>query len=223
MGGRTGASFLISNVFNIDIGPKATRKLHTGMHVVSDVFCKKCQTNIGWYYHEATSQDQQYKISHFVVECALICTAKQYELHNYHMPNTLMPNLSFDKQQNVPMSLPKYMSSDHRIFNNVHPENLRCDDEKDENDEDEDEVMEEEKGRICSKVRDKKRKRKNNDEQRQKTVTFADIENEQGDDDNVDDNEDEDEDEDETDQMDTHSLSETESEQDENEEELDID
>ena len=119
--GRTGHSFLIQSVFNIDIGAKATRKLHTGMHVVSDVFCKKCRTNIGWYYHEATKHDQQYKISHFVVECALICPLRQYELHNYHLSNDLIPSLSFGGQQSAPLSLPKYMSADHRSFDDLHP------------------------------------------------------------------------------------------------------
>jgi len=162
--GRTGPSFLIETVFNCDIGSKATRKLHTGMHVVSDVFCRQCRTNIGWFYHEATKHDQQYKISHFVVECALICQRKQYTMHHYHLPNGLPPNVRFDDEHSL--QLPSYMSLSHRNFQpnaKQFVESMECDDD-DENMQSEEE---EDESRIVSAIRDKKSK---------KNVTFADME-----------------------------------------------
>merc|ERR1712129_357117 len=159
--GRTGPSFLIETVFNCDIGSKATRKLHTGMHVVSDVFCRQCRTNIGWFYHEANKHDRQYKISHFVVECALICQRKQYTMHHYHFPNGLPTNVRFDDEHSL--QLPSYMSLSHRNFQpnaKQFVESMKCDDDM-QSEEEEDE------SRIVSAIRDKKSK---------KNVTFADME-----------------------------------------------
>ena len=35
---------------NIKAGPKEERMLSTGGHVVCDLFCKSCETVIGWKY-----------------------------------------------------------------------------------------------------------------------------------------------------------------------------
>eukprot|EP01083_Nonionella_stella_P065829 172825_1 len=141
--GRTGPSFLIQSVFNVDIGPKATRKLHTGMHVVSDVFCRRCATNVGWYYHEASKLEQQYKISHYVLECSLITTYEQYMMTHYYHPNCVMPNLDFNRPHRTHTKSRKKRRKKHKMEEEVEDDS-DDDDEEDEEDEEEDEEDEDE-------------------------------------------------------------------------------
>jgi len=91
--GRTGTAFLIQSVFNVDLGAEVKRKLRTGEHVVSDVFCRRCASNVGWYYHSAVGDQQQYKISHYVLECKLICPLREYMLKNEQHPSPWVPSL----------------------------------------------------------------------------------------------------------------------------------
>ena len=144
--GRTGPSFLIQSVFNIDIGPKATRKLHTGMHVVSDVFCKRCSTNVGWYYHEAQKQEQQYKISHYVLECALICTLNQYMMHNYYQPSNLLPSLNLNNNNNNNQSMKTHTINTRKTNNKNKRKKPKKNDDSDDDDDDDDDDDEEDDG-----------------------------------------------------------------------------
>eukprot|EP00488_Nonionellina_sp_1-RS-2012_P002033 TRINITY_DN3640_c0_g1_i1.p1 TRINITY_DN3640_c0_g1~~TRINITY_DN3640_c0_g1_i1.p1 ORF type:complete len:116 (+),score=45.15 TRINITY_DN3640_c0_g1_i1:33-350(+) len=99
------------------------------MHVVSDVFLRRCSTNVGWYYHEASKLEQQYKISHYVLECSLICTFSQYMMCNYYAPNALLPSLDFNAHRHKP-----------KIAEEDDDEEDDSDDDDDEDDED-DEMM----------------------------------------------------------------------------------
>lgn len=44
----------------------------TGLHWVRDVFCKKCNTKLGWMYEFAAAEDQRYKESKIILEKSLI-------------------------------------------------------------------------------------------------------------------------------------------------------
>ena len=53
---------------NITTGPAEDRPLITGLHSVSDIFCKRCNTLIGWTYAKAYELSQKYKEGKFIVE-----------------------------------------------------------------------------------------------------------------------------------------------------------
>ena len=50
----------------------------SGLHVVCDVFCKGCQTNVGWKYVKAYEMTQKYKEGKIILEKALIQKYKWY-------------------------------------------------------------------------------------------------------------------------------------------------
>lgn len=53
---------------NITTGPAEDRFLITGLHSVSDIFCKRCQTLVGWTYAKAYEPSQKYKEGKFIIE-----------------------------------------------------------------------------------------------------------------------------------------------------------
>ena len=44
----------------------------TGRHWVRDVFCKRCDTKLGWMYELAAEDDQKYKEAKTILEKALV-------------------------------------------------------------------------------------------------------------------------------------------------------
>lgn len=40
----------------------------TGLHTVSDIFCNKCHSLLGWKYDEAFEESEKYKINKFILE-----------------------------------------------------------------------------------------------------------------------------------------------------------
>ena len=70
--GRTGKAFLFDSVVNYVPGPAENRLLITGLHTIADVYCGKCQHNIGWMYLEAFEETQKYKVGKYILEKAHI-------------------------------------------------------------------------------------------------------------------------------------------------------
>ena len=66
--GRHGRAFLLENCVNVNIGPAEDRHLLTGLHSVSDLYCKRCDTLVGWTYKRAYEQSQKYKEGKFIIE-----------------------------------------------------------------------------------------------------------------------------------------------------------
>lgn len=66
--GRHGRAYLFDMCVNITTGPAEDRPLITGLHSVSDIFCKRCNTLIGWTYAKAYELSQKYKEGKFIVE-----------------------------------------------------------------------------------------------------------------------------------------------------------
>jgi hypothetical protein len=66
--GTLGPAYLIEDVLNVTKGPREERILITGMHVVCDVSCVRCQTILGWQYSEAFEDSQKYKEGKFILE-----------------------------------------------------------------------------------------------------------------------------------------------------------
>jgi hypothetical protein len=53
---------------NVTQGPSEQRRLITGLHTVCDIFCKRCETLVGWTYLKAHESNQKYKEGKFIVE-----------------------------------------------------------------------------------------------------------------------------------------------------------
>lgn len=66
--GRHGRAYLFDQCVNVTIGPSEDRRLITGMHTVSDIFCKRCKTLVGWTYLKAYESNQKYKEGKYIIE-----------------------------------------------------------------------------------------------------------------------------------------------------------
>lgn len=66
--GRHGRAYLFDMCVNVSIGPAEDRRLITGLHSVSDICCKRCNTLIGWTYARAYEPSQKYKEGKFIIE-----------------------------------------------------------------------------------------------------------------------------------------------------------
>ncbi|XP_055354115.1 protein yippee-like 5 [Paramacrobiotus metropolitanus] len=77
--GSTGRAFLFNRVVNIRTSEVQDRVMLTGRHFVRDVFCKKCNTKLGWFYEFATEEDQKYKEAKVILERALIMESEGIE------------------------------------------------------------------------------------------------------------------------------------------------
>lgn len=66
--GRHGRAYLFDQCVNVTIGPSEDRRLITGLHTVSDIFCKRCKTLVGWTYLKAYESSQKYKEGKYIIE-----------------------------------------------------------------------------------------------------------------------------------------------------------
>mmetsp|Transcript_8925 Transcript_8925/g.16832 ORF Transcript_8925/g.16832 Transcript_8925/m.16832 type:complete len:276 (-) Transcript_8925:213-1040(-) len=66
--GSNGRAYLFDMCVNVNIGPAEDRRLITGLHSVSDIYCKRCNTLIGWTYARAYEPSQKYKEGKFIIE-----------------------------------------------------------------------------------------------------------------------------------------------------------
>jgi len=57
-----------TNSINVTMGPLEERNLMTGLHVVCDIYCVNCKSNVGWKYKQAYEPTEQYKVGKFVLE-----------------------------------------------------------------------------------------------------------------------------------------------------------
>ncbi|XP_074637516.1 protein yippee-like 5 isoform X1 [Acropora palmata] len=57
---------------NLSYSEVQDREMLTGRHMVRDVFCKNCDTKLGWMYEYATEESQQYKEGQVILERALV-------------------------------------------------------------------------------------------------------------------------------------------------------
>lgn len=64
----TGRAYLFDNCVNVVLGPPEDRPLITGLHSVCDIFCKRCNTLVGWTYQKAYEPSQKYKEGKFIIE-----------------------------------------------------------------------------------------------------------------------------------------------------------
>ncbi|KAF8528067.1 yippee-like protein [Hysterangium stoloniferum] len=70
--GQHGRAYLFDRVVNIYTLEAQERPMTTGLHVVRDICCVKCQTVLGWKYDRAYEESQKYKEGKFILERALL-------------------------------------------------------------------------------------------------------------------------------------------------------
>lgn len=66
--GRHGRAFLLETCVNVKVGPAEDRRLLTGLHTVCDLYCRRCNTLVGWTYKRAYEESQKYKEGKFIIE-----------------------------------------------------------------------------------------------------------------------------------------------------------
>jgi hypothetical protein len=66
--GKYGRSFLMSAMINVSEGPSEEKILLTGVHIVKDVFCKRCKAYVGWTYVKAFETSEKYKEGKYILE-----------------------------------------------------------------------------------------------------------------------------------------------------------
>jgi len=70
--GSTGAAYLFRHVCNIKLSHVEERVMITGHHFVRDVFCKCCESKLGWMYEFARDPSQAYKEGNVILEKKLM-------------------------------------------------------------------------------------------------------------------------------------------------------
>eukprot|EP00128_Syssomonas_multiformis_P006998 Colp12_sorted_trinity150504_noHs@27318 len=70
--GAHGRAYLFMKVINVHTGQPQDRQMTTGLHTVTDVYCNKCGTTLGWKYEKAYEESQRYKEGLTILERALI-------------------------------------------------------------------------------------------------------------------------------------------------------
>ncbi|KAI6176183.1 Protein yippee-like 5 [Aphelenchoides bicaudatus] len=66
--GSSGKAYLFKHVSNIICSSIEEKQMTTGKHIVRDVFCKLCQSRLGWVYEMAYPTSQQYKEGQYILE-----------------------------------------------------------------------------------------------------------------------------------------------------------
>mmetsp|Transcript_18055 Transcript_18055/g.57752 ORF Transcript_18055/g.57752 Transcript_18055/m.57752 type:complete len:113 (-) Transcript_18055:20-358(-) len=70
--GRTGTAYLFNEAINFTSGPLENRLLMTGLHVIADIYCVRCNAMLGWRYEHAFDESQKYKEGKVILELATI-------------------------------------------------------------------------------------------------------------------------------------------------------
>ncbi|VDK44133.1 unnamed protein product [Anisakis simplex] len=77
--GATGRAYLFRRVVNIRESDVESREMMTGRHLVRDVFCKRCNTKLGWMYEFAVEPDQKYKEGRVILERRLVRESEEFD------------------------------------------------------------------------------------------------------------------------------------------------
>lgn len=70
--GSTGKAFLYTAAVNLKFSDVQERTMLTGKHYVRDVFCKVCNTKMGWTYEFAVEEAQRHKEGKVILEKSFI-------------------------------------------------------------------------------------------------------------------------------------------------------
>ncbi|KAG7668973.1 hypothetical protein Ndes2437B_g06707 [Nannochloris sp. 'desiccata'] len=65
---RQGPAYLFTNAVNVTLGSPEERDMTTGKHIVRDLYCIACGTNLGWRYELAHEEREKYKEGKYILE-----------------------------------------------------------------------------------------------------------------------------------------------------------
>lgn len=74
--GSTGKAFLFTRAVNLRYSKVQERDMLSGKHFVRDVFCKVCNTKLGWMYEFAVPPEQRHKEGKVILEKLFIKECK---------------------------------------------------------------------------------------------------------------------------------------------------
>lgn len=74
--GSSGKAYLFTRATNLRYSQVIERNMLTGKHFVRDVFCKKCNKQLGWMYEFAVTENQRHKEGKVILEKANIKESK---------------------------------------------------------------------------------------------------------------------------------------------------
>lgn len=74
--GSSGKAYLFTRAVNLRYSQVVERTMLTGKHFVRDVFCKKCNKQLGWMYEFAVEKTQRHKEGKVILEKANIKECK---------------------------------------------------------------------------------------------------------------------------------------------------
>lgn len=80
-----GRAYLFDNCVNVILGPPEDRRLITGIHTVCDIFCRRCETLVGWTYTKAYEPSQKYKEGKFIIE-KIFLHMEESDGYDVHLP-----------------------------------------------------------------------------------------------------------------------------------------
>lgn len=66
--GKFGTAYLFDGVCNVCTGKLEERDMRTGLYLVRDICCIKCDANVGWTYIKAHKDSERYKEGKFILE-----------------------------------------------------------------------------------------------------------------------------------------------------------
>ncbi|KAK9899190.1 yippee-domain-containing protein [Cystobasidium minutum MCA 4210] len=66
--GRAGPAFLLRSAVNVKLAKSEQKMLLSGMHTISNITCKGCDTPLGWVYLKANDPAQRYKEGKYIME-----------------------------------------------------------------------------------------------------------------------------------------------------------
>ncbi|KAJ2314154.1 hypothetical protein IWW54_001081 [Coemansia sp. RSA 2705] len=70
--GQFGRAILFTDIVNVRAGDENKRQMTTGVHIVRDIACMRCNKYVGWTYVKAYEPEQKFKEGKFILERELI-------------------------------------------------------------------------------------------------------------------------------------------------------
>lgn len=75
----TGPGYLFNKAVNLKKGNAVKRQMVTGDYMVRDVYCKRCDTKLGWTYEFAFEESQKEKEGKVLLEEVLITESEGFD------------------------------------------------------------------------------------------------------------------------------------------------
>jgi len=78
--GNQGRAYLFNSVVNVGCGPIEDRLFITGLHSVKNIFCRRCNTPLGWYYDLCYETREKYKEGKYIIEVCYMVKENSWDI-----------------------------------------------------------------------------------------------------------------------------------------------